>query len=152
MFFSIINKNSNWQILTKNLIIFKKIRWGWRIKNFNIFGVQWKIQFLGKAHEKPTFMIYRGDCMKRGLGQFVDLMGRGLGKKEGVVLLHVCVCGGASTIRIFSNFANAIGHNTLDKNHLGEISLKILFGPNVSLYFRIGSKDFFQTLQHDRPQ
>ena len=30
--------------------------------------------------------------MKRGLGQFVDLMGRGLGKKEGVVLLNVCVC------------------------------------------------------------
>ena len=30
--------------------------------------------------------------MKRGLGQFVDLMGRGLGKKEGVVLLNVFVC------------------------------------------------------------
>ena len=91
-------------------------------------------------HEKRAWTV----CRFNGEGTWQE--GRG-GAFE-----CVCVCGGASTIRIFSNFANAIGHNMLDKNHLGEISLKILFGPNVSLYFRIGSKDFFQTLQHDRPQ
>ena len=43
-----------------------------RMKNFDIFGVHWKIQLLGKVHEKP---IYRGDCLKKGLGQFVNLRG-----------------------------------------------------------------------------
>ena len=28
MFFSAITKNSNWEILTKNLVIFKKMGWG----------------------------------------------------------------------------------------------------------------------------
>ena len=62
--------------------------------------------------------------MKRGLGQFVDLMGRGLGKKEGVVLLNVCVCVWRSIHpkNIFQTLLNPIGHNKLDKNHLGEIS------------------------------
>ena len=51
-----------------------------RMKNFNIFGVHWKIQLLGGVHEKP---ISRGDCLKReGLEQLVDLR-EGLGKKEG---------------------------------------------------------------------
>ena len=47
--FAVITKNSNWEILTKN---------------FNIFGVHRKIQFLGgEGHKKP---IERGDCLKRG--------------------------------------------------------------------------------------
>ena len=34
----VITKNLNWEILTKNLVIFK--RWDWvRMKNFNIMGV-----------------------------------------------------------------------------------------------------------------
>ena len=34
------------------------------MKNFNIFGVHRKIQFLGgEGHKKP---IERGDCLKRG--------------------------------------------------------------------------------------
>ena len=38
MFFSAITKNVNWEILTKNLVIFK--RWMvLRMKNFNIMGV-----------------------------------------------------------------------------------------------------------------
>ena len=41
-----------------------------RMKNFNIFEVHWKIWLLGGGGEKP---IYRGNCQKRGLGQFVDL-------------------------------------------------------------------------------
>ena len=52
MFFSVINKNLNWEILTKNLVTFK--RWeGVKDENFNITWVQWKIQFLGVGgHEK----------------------------------------------------------------------------------------------------
>ena len=34
MFFSVITKNSNWEILTKNLV--KMVLW---MKNFNNFGV-----------------------------------------------------------------------------------------------------------------
>ena len=38
--------------------------------------------FRGAGHEKP---IQRGDCLKRGLGQFANLRGDGPGKKERVV-------------------------------------------------------------------
>ena len=38
MFFSVITKNSNWEILTKNLVTFK--RWdGLKDEKFNIMGV-----------------------------------------------------------------------------------------------------------------
>ena len=38
MFFPVIPKNLNWEILTKNLVTFK--RWDEvRMKNFNIMGV-----------------------------------------------------------------------------------------------------------------
>ena len=37
MFFSVITKNQNWEILTKNLVILKD-GMGLRIKNFNIGG------------------------------------------------------------------------------------------------------------------
>ena len=38
MFFSVINKNLNWEILTKNLVTFK--RWdGVKMKNLNIIRV-----------------------------------------------------------------------------------------------------------------
>ena len=47
------------------------------MKDFNIFGVHWKILFLreGGVDEKP---IYRGHYLKRGEGvlrQFADLRG-----------------------------------------------------------------------------
>ena len=54
-----------------------------RVKNFNITGVHWKIQFLVGVPKKP---IYRGELPKKeGLGPFPDLRrgGGGLGKKEG---------------------------------------------------------------------
>ena len=51
MFFSIISKNSNWEILTKNLL-FLKDEIGLTMKNFNIFRVHWKKRFLGWVHEK----------------------------------------------------------------------------------------------------
>ena len=38
-FLSVITKNLNWEILTKN-------KMGLRMKNFNIFGVIWRIRFL----------------------------------------------------------------------------------------------------------
>ena len=45
MFFSVLTKNLNWEILTKNLVTFKK----WDVvKDQKFYGVHWKIQFLGK--------------------------------------------------------------------------------------------------------
>ena len=52
-----------------------------KIKNFNIMGVQWKIQFLwGGVHEKA---IYKGELAKKGLRQFADLKGEGAWQKRG---------------------------------------------------------------------
>ena len=54
MFFYVITKNSNCEILSKNLVTFLKDKIGLRMENYNIFGVHWKIQFLeGGALEKP---------------------------------------------------------------------------------------------------
>ena len=50
------------------------------MKNFNIMGVHWKIQFLGGGggvHEKS---LYRGNCLKR---QGLWTVCRFLGQKEG---------------------------------------------------------------------
>ena len=52
MFFSVLTKNLNREILIKNLVTFK--RWnGIKDKNFNM-GVRWKIQFLGGGWIKPV--------------------------------------------------------------------------------------------------
>ena len=51
------------------------------MKNFNIFGVHRKIQFLGGGGSQKANRE-GGLPKKRGLGQFADL--RGLGKKRGV--------------------------------------------------------------------
>ena len=59
---------------------------GLLMKYFNIFRGSLKNLILsgGLVHKNP---IYRGDCLKRReLGKFADL--RGIGKKEGVVLLR----------------------------------------------------------------
>ena len=65
IFFSAITKNSNWDILAKNLVTFKRQD---GVKDENLFGVGW-----------------RGVHKKQGeLGQFVNLR-EGLGKKEGWV-------------------------------------------------------------------
>ena len=43
IFFSVVTKNSNWDILTKNLVTFKiKLKIVLSMKNFNIFGVHGK--------------------------------------------------------------------------------------------------------------
>ena len=44
MFSSVITKNSNCEIFTKNLVTFKE-KMGLRMKDFNIFGVYWKMWF-----------------------------------------------------------------------------------------------------------
>ena len=58
-----------------------------------------KSDFRREVMEKP---IYRGDCLKRGFGQFADLRG-GLAKKRGMVFLRGvprCVTRGEREIRI----------------------------------------------------
>ena len=53
---------------------------GLMMKNFNIFGVYWKIRFLGRVNEKP---MQRGDLPKKGGAWTVHRFKGGLGKKEG---------------------------------------------------------------------
>ena len=54
------------------------------MKNFNILGVHWKIWLLGGGFTKNQYPIERWDSLKRGGGgQFTNLKGGGLGKKEG---------------------------------------------------------------------
>ena len=62
MFISDITKNLNWEIFTKHLVT---IKWRdeFRMKNFDIMGADWKIQFLGNVHQKP---IYKGELPKKG--------------------------------------------------------------------------------------
>ena len=51
MFFSVITKNINWEILVRDKDL--------GMKNFNVnMGVHWKTQFLGGVHEKTN--IRRG--------------------------------------------------------------------------------------------
>ena len=46
MFFSVVTKNSNWEILTKNLVTLQ--RWdGVKDEKLPYFGVHWKVQFFG---------------------------------------------------------------------------------------------------------
>ena len=57
---SFMTKNSNWETVTKNLVIIKN-KMVLRMKNLNILGVHWKIRFLGGVHKKK----YRGgNCLK----------------------------------------------------------------------------------------
>ena len=55
MLCSAIAKNWNWGILTKNLVAFKN-KMGFRMENFNIFGVQGKIWFLVGGKEVSCFL------------------------------------------------------------------------------------------------
>ena len=51
-----------------------------RMKNFNILGVHWKIQFLEGGSRKTN--IEGGNCLKRGAWAVCQFKGE-LGKKEG---------------------------------------------------------------------
>ena len=56
MFFSAITKNLNWQVLTKNLVTFK--RWdGVKDDKFQYYGSSLKNHIFKRCHKKP---IYRG--------------------------------------------------------------------------------------------
>ena len=91
LFFSVVTKNLNWEVLTKSLVTFK--RWdGIKDEKLEYYGGYYIVLnimknpiFRGEGHKKP---IYRGNFQKkkRELGQFADLRGGGaaaLGKKEG---------------------------------------------------------------------
>ena len=52
IFFSVITKNSNWEILPKNLVLKDKMVLG--MKNFNILGVHWKIWLLVGVSQKTN--------------------------------------------------------------------------------------------------
>ena len=77
--FSVITKKLIWEILTKNLVTFKKYN-ELRMKNFNVLGAHWKIPLLGGEFMKDRHR--GGDCLKRGLGPFSNLKG-GLARKRG---------------------------------------------------------------------
>ena len=83
MFFFVITKNLNWEILTENVVTFK--RWdGVQDEKYEYYEGSLKNPIYRRFHEKP---IYRGKFPKkgRGFGQFADLK-RGLAKKREVVL------------------------------------------------------------------
>ena len=63
---------------------------GLRIKNFNILGVHRAVKNLTFRGEFTKNQYRGGRLPKRvgGFGQFPDLRGGGLGKKEGVVFLR----------------------------------------------------------------
>ena len=83
MFLSLITKNLNLEILTKNLVTFK--RWDEvKDKKFYYYGGSLKNPNFSGGHEKP---IYRGGLSKKGGAWTVCRYKGGLGEKEGVVLL-----------------------------------------------------------------
>ena len=57
------------------------------MKHFNIMWVHWEIHFKGGVGGFMKKLMYRENCLKRGGGgQFADLRGGGLAKKEGNAL------------------------------------------------------------------
>ena len=74
MFFSVVTKNLNWGILTKNLVTFKR----WDEVNDE------KSDYYEGSLKNPIFkggwsltenQYIEGNCHKRGLGHFTDLRG-----------------------------------------------------------------------------
>ena len=80
MFFSVITKNLNQEILTQNLVTFK--RWD-GVKNKKLWGLTRKSNFQGEGFTKNQYI--RGNCLKREAWT-VFRFKSGLGKKEGVFL------------------------------------------------------------------
>ena len=81
IFFFVITNNSNWEVLPKTLVTFKRQD---GIVDEKLLGVHWKIQLLGEWGSRKTNKE-GGLPKKGGIGQFADLRGGELGKKEGVV-------------------------------------------------------------------
>ena len=79
MFFSVITKNLNWEILTKNLFTFK--RWDeFKMNNFNIMGLPENQIFKGGS--------WKTSMPKNGRAWTVCEFKKGLRKKVGVVFLR----------------------------------------------------------------
>ena len=79
MFFSVITKNLNWEILTKNFVAFLKDRIELRMKSFIIVGVHSQIQFLGREFTKTNIL----GRLPKGWGSWtVCRFKRRLSKKE----------------------------------------------------------------------
>ena len=51
-------------------------------KNLIIMWTHWKTHFLRKRGGSQKKTIYRGNCLKRGLGKSADLKERGLAKES----------------------------------------------------------------------
>ena len=66
MFFSVITKNSNWEILPKNLVTFQ--RWdGIKDEKLKYLSGSMKtLTFSGKGRGPRKTNIEGGDCLKRG--------------------------------------------------------------------------------------
>ena len=64
MFFSVITKNLNWQILTKNLVTFKRDGVRLRMKSFSIMGFIEKSWFLRDGSQEIN--IYGGITLNKG--------------------------------------------------------------------------------------
>ena len=79
MFFSFTTKNLNWEILTENLVSFK--RWiEIKDKKFQCWGCLLKSSILTGV---PKNLYIGGNCLKRGgLGQFADLRRKGGGPRQ----------------------------------------------------------------------
>ena len=69
MFFSVITKNLNWKILTKNLVTFKRWDEVLRLENLNIMEIHSKIQFLvGREGGFIKNQYIGGNFLKKGRG------------------------------------------------------------------------------------
>ena len=82
MFFSVITKNLNFEILTKHLVIQLLLRDGIGLR-MKKYGDSLKYpNFKGRGGRVTKNQYIGGIAKKRGLGQFIDLRG-GLDGKEG---------------------------------------------------------------------
>ena len=92
MFFTGVTKNLNWEILTENIVTFK--RWdGAKNEKFYHHGDSQKNLMGGGGHEKP---INRGELPKRGASTVCRFKGGLAKKREGVFLrggglIHQCI-------------------------------------------------------------
>ena len=79
MFFSVITKNSNWEILTKNLVTFERSDAVKDEKPWHFGGSLKNLTFIGRFTKNQ----YRGeDCLKRGAWTVCKTSG-GLTRKRG---------------------------------------------------------------------
>ena len=105
---------------------------GLRMKNFSIMGVHWKIQFSGGGFTKK--MIYKGDFLKRGLGQFAYLRG-GLGRGfwGGVdTLMHIISDMEKNCSKFFSDASNS---SDIEKEFIKQTNTLKPFNMNLARLF-----------------